>query len=276
MSVRKTGSLRELQRDFQRHLQIPDNLTATDSIQDDAIISAIVDAPRLSAAARLGIYRNMYRVRLIDALHDTYPVLHQILGDEVFFGLGEAFVAAQPSVHRSIRWYGRELAEYLSRELPYAEQPILSEIAALEWTLSEVFDAADAVPLERNALQALDPLSWPELTFRFHPSLRRMALSWNTVAVWQAVTREEEPPQPELAAAPVPWVLWRQNLQNYFRSLDAAENAALDAALAGRCFEEICAALGNWLPEEEIPLRAAALMGTWADGGMVVGTDPRV
>jgi hypothetical protein len=45
-----------------------------------------------------------------------------------------------------------------------------------------------------------------------------MPSAWNTVSVWQAVNRDEEPAQPELAPAPVPW-----------------------------------------LPEEEVPLRAAML-----------------
>jgi hypothetical protein len=73
-------------------------------------------------------------------------------------------------------------------------------------------------PLPRTELQVVAPDAWTELRFRFHPSLRRMPSAWNTVSVWQAVNRDEEPAQPELAPAPVPW-----------------------------------------LPEEEVPLRAAML-----------------
>lgn len=251
--------LRDLQSDFQRHLLV----------HDGSVIAAVVDAPPLPAADRLGVYVNAYRVRLLDALDDTYPSLHRILVDEVFMALGEAFIETRPSVHRSIRWYGRELAEFLAQRQPYSEQPILAEIAALEWMLSEVFDAADAQAIDRSMLMTVNQDRWCDLRFRFHPSLRRMALIWNTVAVWQAVSREDEPPQPESASAPVPWLLWRQNLTNYFRSLDPAESAALATALAGSSFGEICAALEPWLPEEEIPLRAATLIGTWADSGII-------
>jgi len=69
---------------------------------------------------------------------------------------------------------------------------------------------------------------------------------------------------------PVPWLLWRQNLQNYFRSTSAEEAAALDSALRGDTFGEICAALRDWRPEEEIPLRAASLLAAWADSGIIV------
>jgi hypothetical protein len=256
-------SLRELQRDLQSHLLGG----------DDTVVEAIVDAPPLPTLERLGIYRNAYRVRLIEALDDTYPVLHAVLGDELFAALGEEFVAAHPSVHRSIRWYGRELAEFLRRQPPYAEQPIFAELALLEWTLAEVFDAADASPEPRAALSAIDPSAWSELHFEFHPSLRRLELQWNTTAVWQAMSHEETPPDPECAEYPVPWLLWRQDLQNYFRSMPSDEAAALESALRGENFGEICTALAEWLPEEEIPLRAAGLLGLWADSGIIVAID---
>lgn len=255
--------LRHLQQELQRDLLG----------EDSRICSAIVDAPPLPADARLAIYRNAYRVRLIEALDDTYGALHKLLGDETFMSLGEMFIAAHPSVHRSIRWYGRELADFLADRPPFARQPILSEVAQFDWTLAEVFDAADAVPLEREHLRSIDPTAWAALKFSFHPSLRRLQLAWNTVPVWQAVSNDEQPPDPERAAHPVPWLLWRQNLKNYFRSMDDIEDAALDAAILGKTFAEICAALIERLPEDEIPLRAANLVGTWVDTGIIVGID---
>ncbi len=51
----------------------------------------------------------------------------------------------------------------------------------------------------------------------------------------------------------------------------ADETAALDSALRGANFGEICEALAEWLPDDEIPLRAATLLGTWADSGIIVG-----
>jgi hypothetical protein len=252
--------LRQLQRDLQNYLLG----------EASAIDTAIVDAPPLPVQARLGIYHNAYRVRLIDAVDDAYPILHAVLGDEMFAALGEEFVAAHPSVHRSIRWYGRELPEFLAQRPPYAEQPILAELALLEWTLAEVFDAADALPKPRAAFSAIDPSAWSELTFEFHPSLRRLKFDWNTAAVWQAMNRDEAPPDPASGEHPVPWLLWRQNLQNYFRSMAADEAAAIDLALAGANFGEICEALAEWLPGEEIPLRAAGLLGAWADSGIIV------
>jgi hypothetical protein len=253
--------LRELQLDMQRHLLG----------EASAVTAAIVDAPPLPAANRLAIYRNAYQVRLIDALHDTYPVLHDLLGDEVWLALGEAYVASHPSVFRSIRWYGSELADFLANCPPFGGEPILSEVALLEWTLAEVFDAQDAEALPRAALAAVAPSAWGDLIFQFHPSLRRLEFSWNTAAIWKAMSADETPPRPQLGAAPAPWLVWRQNLQNYFRSMSGVESAALDAALRGRSFGEICGDLSTLLPVEEIPAAAAGLLGAWADSGILIG-----
>jgi hypothetical protein len=255
--------LRQLQRELQRHLLN----------QDSAIADAIVDSPPLPAADRLAIYANGYRTRLIEALDDTYPLLHRLLGDDDFTALGEAFVAAHPSVHRSIRWYGRELAEFLSRVPPHAGQPIVAELARLEWTLTEVFDAPDAEPRSRAALAAINPSAWSELRFELHPSIRRLPLHWNAAAAWKALNAEETPPHPERSEHAVPWLLWRHNLQNYFRSMSAEEAIALDCALKGHSFGEICQAMTECLPEQEIPLRAAGLLGLWADSGIIVAID---
>jgi hypothetical protein len=271
-------NLRRLQRGLQAYLLDEHGKPGTHGGLDGhgepdaygAIAAAIVDAPPLAIAERLGIYGHAYRARLTDALDDTYPVLHAVLGDEVFAALAEEFIRAHPSVHRSIRWYGRELSEFLARTAPYAEQPILAEIALLEWTLSEVFDAKDAEPLQRAQLLAIEPSAWSELRFGFHPSVRRLHLQWNTTPVWQAMSRNEPPPDPQCAESPVPWLLWRRDLQNYFRSMTGDEAAALDAALRGENFGEICAALAAWLPDDEIPLRAAGLLGAWADSGIIV------
>jgi hypothetical protein len=256
--------LRELQREFQRDL-----LGGT-----SAIGAAIVEAPPLPVEARLGIYRRAYRTRLTEALDDTHPILHRILGDETFASMAELFIETHPSVHRSIRWYGSELADFLTEQAPFAAEPALAEIARFEWTLCAVFDAPDATPLDRAALSSVDPGVWAALRLRFHPSIRRLALRWNVVAVWQRMSEGEEPPAPEATSAPVPWLLWWQNFKNYFRSLDAAEDAALEAAVAGRPFGEICEELGAFLPEEEIPLRAATLLAGWLDSGIIIAIEP--
>ena len=58
-------------------------------------------------------------------------------------------------------------------------------------------------------------------------------------------------------------------LQNYFRSLSGAENAALTAAINSHPFAEICEVLGEWVPPEEVPLTAANYLNSWMNSGLI-------
>jgi len=253
--------LRRLQREMQRDL----------FGGASAIGACIAETAPLATHARLGIYRHAYVARLLETLADHYPVLHAILGDEDFEALGTAFIREFSSVHRSIRWYGRELADFLAARSPYDQQPIFAEIARFEWTLAEAFDSADAEVIGRHALAAVQPAEWAGLAFCFHPSVRRLSFEWNTVAAWKAMTAGTDAPRPERSTEAVEWLVWRSGLENYFRSLDPAEATALDAALRGACFAEICGGLSEHLAEEEIPLRAASLIATWSESGLLSG-----
>lgn len=251
--------LRDLQQDLQQHL-----LGAPSTVLD-----AIIDAPPLPASQRLAIYANAYEARLLESLDETYPVLHQVLGDEDFATLARLFIAAHPSVHRSIRWYGREVVHFLERTEPFSGQPIFAELALLEWSLAEVFDAADADPLSRDALAHVAAEDWAALTFEFHPALSRLALRFNTAAVWHAMTRDEEPPEPAALPATSLCLIWRRDLKSYFRTVPVPEATALQAALAGEDFAAICAALTGEIPETDIPLAAAQFLAGWLDTGII-------
>ena len=92
------------------------------------------------------------------------------------------------------------------------------------------------------------------------------------------MTREEDPPPPLAADSPVMFALWRQDLKPYFRALAAPEAGALEAALDGRSFGEICGILREWFPDDEIPLTAANYLNTWVNSGMIaalIGRGPK-
>jgi hypothetical protein len=224
---------------------------------------------RLDPEQRLGIYSNAYRVRLIDALSDAYPSLHTLLGDEGFQALGTAYIDARPSHHFSIRWFGDDLSAYLAGSADYGDIPVLAEMAAFEWALRGAFDAADTPTIGREDLQRIAPGDWAGLSFRLHPSVRRLNLSWNVPQLWNAIDQGAPPIKPERNDYPVGWVIWRRDLRTFFRSLDVDEAWALDVAGAGESFGDICAGLTEWVDELNAPQRAAALIGRWVDEALI-------
>jgi len=254
------AKLEQIQQDFQRYVLHGDG----------AIEQHVRGTARVPAATRLAIYSDGYRARLIEALATNYPVLAQLLGPSDFAELGKAYVMNELSTFCSIRYYGHALADFLATQAQYAPAPVLAELARWEWTMGEVFDAADGTPIDASALAGLPPASWAELRFAWHPCVRRLQLAWNAPPIWKAVSATAEPPAASLEPAPIQWLLWRRELKTYFRSLSSAEAAALDAARAASTFGELCVLLCEHVEEAQAPAHAASFLRTWLDGGLLV------
>jgi len=256
------NTLARVQEDFQEHL-----------LRGSAAVERHVrGTARVPVATRLGIYAGAYRSRLAEALAANYPALAKLLGAVDFQALAADYVSAHDSPFFSIRYYGDALAEFLATHEDYVAAPVLAELAHWEWAMSCVFDAADVTPLAHAALAGLPPQRWAQLRFAFHPSVRRLVLAWNVPQLWRSLTGESERPAAQLNAAPREWLLWRQDLTTYFRSLERAEAAALAGALRGWPFGELCELLCAELGESAAPAQAAALLRGWIDSGLIVGT----
>jgi hypothetical protein len=254
------GRLSRVQTDFQEFLRAGDR----------AVEAHVVGTERVPIATRLNIYADAYRSRLIEALQANFPVLAEWLGETDFDTLGQEYVRTHDSTFASIRYYGEGLSQFLSEHPDYRTAPVLAELARWEWTLTEVFDAADADPIDSSALARIAPDHWADLRFQWHPSLRALDLWWNVPQIWKASVAQTERLAPELSAEPTRWMLWRQDLHSYFRSLSPLESVALDAARTGESFGELCVRLCDHVEELEAPARVAGFLRDWVSSGLVI------
>ena len=253
------SSLRTLQSQFLAYLRAP--LTQMQG--------AVIDTAKISADIRLKIYADAYRLRLIDALADNYPNLHALIGDDAFTELGARYLETQPSRHFSIRHFGHRLAEFVAEQLPYAQQPVLADLAHFEWMLRDVFDAADASALCHKDLAAIAPEFWPDVRFKLHPTVRRLDLTWNAPAIWKALDEQVDPPVPQINESIIAWLIWRHDLKIQFRSLGIDEAWAIDALQRNSTFAELCAGLCEWVDESRAPLHAAQFIQRWLTDGVL-------
>lgn len=107
-------SLRELQLRFSAALA-PDR-DGTAAPADPALLALIEARGALGPAARLGIYADMYRARLVDVLREDFPRVLAIVGDEGFHALACRYLARHPSLDPSVRHVGRDFAGFLASE----------------------------------------------------------------------------------------------------------------------------------------------------------------
>ncbi len=253
------GALHRLQSDFQRYL-----------IElDDGIKDQVKDSKRVSAEVRLGIYADAYRLRLLEALETDYVALRALTGKEGFDKIGRAYIDATLSTHFSIRYYGDRLSHFLAITEPYGDSPWLSEVAAFEWALTLAFDAADDDVATEQGMVQIQPEAWPHIHFIPHASVQRLDLRWNVVPIWKAAKDDNPLPAPEASEHPQPWVIWRQELKNYYRSLEVDEGWALDGLLKGETFSAICGGLCEWVDEQHTAVHAAGLLKRWLLDGLI-------
>jgi hypothetical protein len=255
-------------------------VTQLDTVQGDfqdyllrgtqAVAAHVLGTARVPVATRLGIYSSAYRSRLAEALQANYPALAALLGED-FQPLALSYIGAHDSPFFSIRYYGHELAQFLASHEDYAQVPLLSELARWEWTMAGVFDAADAPLLTHAALGGFAPQQWAQLRFSAHPSVARLELAWNVPQLWRALTAGEERPEVVLHPQPQSWLLWREELNCYYRSLAPLEARALDALREGWPFGELCALLCDELGEAQAPAQAAAFLRGWVEAGVISG-----
>lgn len=254
------GSLGDLQRAFQDYL-FRDN---------EAFEAAVRDTRKADRVTLLDVYRDGYALRLIEVLTNDYPGLMAMAGPADFDHVARAYIAAHPSRHPSVRWFGAGLADFMAGTAPYDKAPAAVEMVRFEWALGEAFDSVDVPPIAADMLLGLPPDAWETLTFTALPSLHRCTFAFEVAQAWQR-RDEVEPGNLEVAAAeePVTWAIWRPERLTSFRSLEPDEAAMLDALVAGKSFPDLCETVAAFTGDDQAPSRAAWLLRTWVEGGMI-------
>lgn len=238
---------------------------------DDAVLAEIVDSPRERRDVLFGVYRNAYSARLVEILGNDFPALSAFLGDDAFDAAARAYVAARPSRHRNARWVGQDLPAFLAETSPYAQTPILSEVAALEGALSDAFDAADAETLALSDLSEVPPDAWDRLRFTPQPSARRLDCASNALAVWSALTDGDAPPDAEAMSEPERLIVWRSDATPMVRAMSQEEAMLWDEAAGGLPFGVLCTMAATYDDPDSAAGRAAGYLVGWINAGMLAG-----
>lgn len=113
------------------------------------------DSPRLSAVKALEVYQEDYQARLTEALRNTYPAIHSLIGEEDFLRLASDYINIFPSCSPDLDDYGNHLCPHLTSH-PLGEDYIfLSELAHFEWNFREVFHLEQIVGMDSKSITEL-------------------------------------------------------------------------------------------------------------------------
>ena len=224
-------------------------------------------------AAGLEIYRNAYRARLVDALRETYPRTAQWVGEDAFRQAAAHHLIQSPPNSWTLDDAGTGFVAVL--EELFAKDAEVAELGWLEWAMHCAFAAADAEPLDHEAFAArasgFDETDWAELRLAFQPGIASRKVHYCCTALWQALARNDAPPEPLQLDEPMQLLVWREGLQPVFRLASVQESGFLDLMRGGAGYGAACDALASSIGEEQAVTAAGQWLGRWIADGLVIG-----
>jgi len=247
---------------------VAEGLAQEKSFAPNALAHVIAGDDRLSAEERVDIYANMYFYRILDVLKEDFPATLAMLGDARFHNLVTGYLIEYPPEHFSIAYAGRRLADFIESHPMREEFPFLADLARMERALIDIFHAADATPLDAEAMRAIAPAEWPALKLMRHPATEILALQWNVATVLGAIDRDEKPSPP--ARKQLSMLLWRSRNRVSYREIDGAERDELEAIAAGCTFAEICEMIASAAGEENPAAAINQRLEAWLRDGILV------
>ena len=235
----------------------------------DAILPRIAGDTAGHADTRLAIYRDGYRLRLLEALATDYEALKASVGDD-------AFDAPVPRLHRSapVDLPQSALVRRIPRRIPARHCAVGGHAGAVGAGAFRVgaglaFDAPDHAVVSFDTFATLPPEAWATLRLQAHAAVQLLDLKTNAPLVRKALDAEAALPAFEVAPATTTWLVWRQAHCVHYRSLGEAEAWALKALQDGASFPEICEGLCRWLAAEEAGPQAAGWLRGWVDSALL-------
>lgn len=136
------------------------------TIQRETTEAVLGDAPVSEGLAR---YREQFFLRHVAVLEDDFPGVVRALGHDAFHELARRYLAAHPPTSFTLRDLGRSFPQFI-------EDPIVRDIARLEWAFVEAFDGPDAPPLDPASVAGVAEELWPRARIVLQPSLQRIVI----------------------------------------------------------------------------------------------------
>ncbi|MCB0331384.1 MAG: putative DNA-binding domain-containing protein [Bdellovibrionales bacterium] len=167
--------LKNLQRTFFDVIRRP-LLSGDKMAPDERVPEFIAGNAVMKPEERIELYAQQYWWRLLDSLIDDFPMVSRAIGESRFRTLIEQYLTHYPSASYTLRHAGNRLADFI-RIRPELTEPFTGfchDAAMLEYTIPEVFCAADSNPITLADLQA-DPT---ELNFALKPALTLLELDY--------------------------------------------------------------------------------------------------
>ena len=206
----------------------------------------------------MAVYRNTIMHGAIEALRANYPVVEQIVGEEMFEHVAVDFASTCPPRDPVLALYGGEFADWLGHQNWVADLPYLPDVARVERLHVSSLFAADEERLSTEHAGQLARL--PGTSLRLHPAACFAWLSTPAMSIWLA---HQDPAATDIAPE------WKGEGALFARPKPFTSHAALIGRAAHRLLSGVrlgealgasMAAATKLYPEEDCAAVLAALV----------------
>jgi hypothetical protein len=195
----------------------------------------ILPSKTLTPVERVGVYQGMYLLRMIEALEGDYPAVAHYLGSDAFAELVERYSEAHPSRSYTFNRFGGNFPEFIRDAKWLRRRAVLADLARLERSVTEVFDAPQSPAWPAEAIERMPAEAWDSAVLRPIAAFRVLAFAYPVNAYLQSVKADEHdhPALPRRAA----WVaVYRKNYEVWRLDLGRPAYRFLQALSKGRPF----------------------------------------
>ena len=230
--------------------------------------AVILPSATLNPAQRVGIYQNMYLLRMEEALGNDYPGLKHFLGDDGFFAVVRDYVQVHPSRSYTLNRLGDRLPDYVSVAPDVRRRDFCADLARLERALSQVFDAPETKALSAAAIDQVAPEAWE--TARLEPiaAFRLLALRYPAGAYLDTL-HDEHHRHPPARRQDTYIAVYRRDYSVYRHDLTRGAHDLLADLVAGKPLgRAVAAALKRGGRKRPQPDDLFRWFRQWVAGGM--------
>lgn len=240
----------------------------------------ITPGPTLPPHKRIEIYNQQYWWRLINSLHEAYPLVLRLFGYHAFnYQIAIPYLQAFPPKHWSINHLGDQLLVWLKTHYKAEDRSIIYHAARVDLAFYQALLAQQLPPLQTLH----DQLA--QTTLYLQPSCTLFFLPYNLFAFRQELLKqtpeywEQANHFPSLKKGRYYFLLGRTPSSHLlFTPLKSAAFALLSCFEKGSSIEKAC----QWLETQSPKRQKEALTGLttwfrlWTEQGILTPEDPSV
>jgi len=138
----------------------------------EMILSGYQSPDLIKPACNILVHKNNITASLIRTLHETYPLIAKLVGNDCFRTTAENYIWQYPSRSSNMHDYGEYFSNFLVEYPPVQNLIYLPEVAKFEWICHALYFAADQAPLDMKLLQSVPRGQLEKLHFVLHPASR--------------------------------------------------------------------------------------------------------